>query len=135
MTKTEQIHNWLTIGFQQPTDKFSEIFYYDKKDNQFFSILITDYFLFDENLNLAKDTTSNYSAATLKVLLDRIKRIENKDITIIKLPRLGNAENSNRKDYISLEADEFIISHSINIETATIWEIEESGTIKINLKD
>lgn len=58
MTKQEQIYNWLTTGLQQPADRLSEIFYYDKRDKEFFSILVTDYFMFDENLNIAKNTTT-----------------------------------------------------------------------------
>ena len=93
MTKQEQIYNWLTTGLQQPADLLSEIFYYDKRDNEFFSILVTDYIIFDENLNVAKDTTTTYTKENLEILIERIRRIENKDISIISLPRFGNSEN------------------------------------------
>lgn len=79
-SRQEQIYNWLTTGLQQPSDRFSEIFYYDKRDNEFFSILVTDYFMFDENLNIAKDTTTTYTKENLETLIDRIRRIENKDL-------------------------------------------------------
>lgn len=135
MTKQEQIYNWLTTGLQQPADRLSEIFYYDKRDKQFFSILVTDYFVFDENLNIAKDTTTTYTKKNLEIIIDRIKRIENKDNTIISLPRLGNSINVSDTTFISQQADSFLILNSINIETATIWEVEESGTITIDLKN
>jgi hypothetical protein len=135
MTRQEQIYNWLTTGLQQPADRFSEIFYYDKRDNEFFSILVTDYFMFDENLNIAKDITTTYSKENLETLIDRIRRIENKDVAIISLPRLSNSPNTADTKFISQQTESFLNLNSINIETATIWEVEESGTITIDLKN
>lgn len=132
MSRQEQIYNWLTTGLQQPANRLSEIFYYDKRDNEFFSVLVTDYFMFDENLNVAKDTTTSYSKENLESLIDRIRRIENKDDTIISLPRLGNSKTT---EFISQQVDSFLNLNSINIETATIWEVEENGTITIDLKN
>lgn len=135
MTKQELIYNWLTSGLRQPADRLSEIFYYDKRDAEFFSILVSDYFMFDENLNVAKDTTTTYINENLEILIDRIRRIENKDVSIISLPRLGNSANVDNTEFISQQAESFLILNSINIETATIWEVEESGTITIDLKN
>jgi hypothetical protein len=135
MSRQEQIYNWLTTGLKQPSDRFSEIFYYDKRDNEFFSILVTDYFMFDENLNIAKDTTTTYTKENLETLIDRIRRIENKDVTIISLPRLGNSPNTADTEFIYQQTDSFLNLNSINIETATIWEVEDSGTITIDLKN
>ncbi len=70
MTKEEQIYNWLSIGFQQPADQLSEIFYYDKRDNEFFSVFVTDYFMFDENLNVAENTTTTYTKENLETLIN-----------------------------------------------------------------
>lgn len=135
MTKQQQIYNWLTTGLQQPADRLSEIFYYDKRDNEFFSILITDYFIFDENLNVAKDLTTNYTKKNLEILIDRIERIESKDVSVISLPRLGNSANVANTEFISQQTDSFLNLNSINIEKATIWEVEESGAITIDLKN
>ena len=135
MSKQEQIYNWLTTGLQQPSDRLSEIFYYDKRDNQFFSILVTDYFIFDENLNVAKATTTNYTKEDLEILIDRIRRIENKDVAIISLPRLNNSTSVENPELISQHVENFLLLNSINIETATIWEVEENGTITIDLKN
>ncbi len=132
MTIQEQIYNWLTTAFQQPADRFSEIFYYDKQDNTFFSLLVTDYFIFDENLNIAEDTTSAYSKENLESLVDRIRRIDNKTDTIIPLPRLGKSMDVK---LLSQQIDSFLNQNSINIETAAIWEVEDSGTITIDLKN
>ena len=135
MTRQEQIYNWLKTGLQQPSDRFSEIFYYDKRDNEFFSILVTDYFMFDENLNIAKDTTTTYTKKDLKTLIDRIKRIESKDVEIISFPRLGNSANLDNTEFISQQIESFLNLNSINVQTATIWEVEENGTITIDLNN
>lgn len=134
MNKQEQIHNWLTTGLQQPAERLSEIFYYDKRDNEFFSILVTDYFMFDENLNIAKEMTTTYTKENLDTLIDRIRRIENKDISIVPLPRFGNLTNADNTEFFSQQMESFINLNSINIEMATIWEVEECVTISIDLK-
>ena len=128
MTTQEQIYNWLVMGLQQSPVRFSEVFYYDKRDNQFFSILMTDYFLFDKNGDLAKEASSSYSENTLKLLTDRIRRI-NIDSNVIALPRLG----SEGDDYVQ-QAEAFLNLNAININESTIWEVEESGSINIKLQ-
>jgi len=128
MTIHEQIYNWLITGLQQSPVRFSEVFYYDKRDKQFFSILMTDYFLFDGNGELAKDASSTYSDATLLLLTDRIRRI-NIDPQIIAIPRLGDSDD----DYLQ-QADSFLNLNAINIDESTIWDVEESGSITLNLK-
>ncbi|MDN5283788.1 MAG: hypothetical protein JWR38_62 [Mucilaginibacter sp.] len=116
------------MGLQQSPVRFSEVFYYDKRDKQFFSILMTDYFLFDKNGDLAKDASSSYSENTLKLLTDRIRRI-NIDTNVIALPRLGDNED----DYLQ-KAETFLNLNSINIDESTIWEVEESGSINIKIE-
>jgi hypothetical protein len=127
MTVQEQIYNWLIVGLQQSPTRFSEVFYYDKRDNQFFSILLTDYLLFDKNGDLTKNATSSYSENILKLLADRVKRI-NIDNSIIALPRLGNNED----DYFQ-KAETFLNLNLININESTIWEVEESGSVNIKI--
>ena len=128
MTTQEQIYNWLITGLRQSAVRFSEVFYFDKRDNQFFSILMTDYFLFDKNGDLVQDATSSYSENTLKLLADRIRRI-NIDTNVIALPRLGDNED----DYLQ-KAETFLNLNSINIDESTIWEVEESGLINIKIE-
>jgi hypothetical protein len=128
MTTQEQIYNWLITGLQQSPVKFTEVFYYDKRDKQFFSILMTDYFLFDQNGEIAQDVSCTYSKTTLLLLTDRIRRI-NIDPQIIAIPRLGDTD----EDYLQ-HADSFLNLNSINIDNSTIWDVEESGSITLNLK-
>lgn len=88
----EEIYNWLMTGIQQPVDRIKELFYFDKRDKEFFSVLVTDYFLFDENLNVSDKVTSSYLPRTLEKLVEKVRRIEDKNIDIIALPRLGRSD-------------------------------------------
>jgi len=134
ITKEEQIENWLKIGFTQPENLLSEIFYYDKRDNQFFSILISDYFQFDEDYNIPKNANSSYSDDILAVLADRLKRIENDDKFIIPLERTREDED-NTAEYLNQKMETFLNLNAINITTATIWEVDQIGSITFKLVD
>lgn len=131
MTSKETLLNWLTIGFQQPADRLSELFYFDKRDDQFFSVLVTDYFLFDDELNLANDATSSYSKQSLTSLQDRIRRIESKDLDVLAIPRLGQIEERE----IQIQMKFFLQTNNIDLGTVTIWETEDNGTITINVTE
>ncbi len=121
MSRREQIYNWLTTVLQQPADRLSEIFYYDKRDNEFFSILVTDYFIFDKNLNVTENKVTTYTKENLETLIDRIRRIENKDVKIFFLPWMGISPNTADTKFISKQTYNFLNLNSIKIETATIW--------------
>jgi hypothetical protein len=128
LTYHEQVKNWLQIAFSQSNEKLSEIFYYDIMNKQFFSILITDYFHFDENFNIPKNTKSSYSNEILKLLKERIMKIENNDSNIIPIPRLG-------KNILNFDKDisDFLERNKITIEATSIWEIDKIGNVTINL--
>ena len=133
-TLEERIYNWLKIGFLQPSERISESFYFDKRDNQFFSILISDYFHFDEDYNIPKNATSSYPENVLKLLADRMMRIENDDKSIISLSRTNKEENTS-DIYLDQKIETFLNLNSIDIKTATIWDIDTIGSVTINLKD
>ena len=84
MTQQEQITNWLTFAFTP--SKSSESFYFDSKDNQFFSVMLLDYMMINEKFELDEKTTVTCSPETIKTLLDRMKRIDNKDASIVLIP-------------------------------------------------
>lgn len=130
ITYHEQVQNWLQIAFSHSNEKFSEIFYYDIMNKQFFSILITDYFHFDENFNIPKNTKSSYSNEILKLLKERILKIENNAPDIIPIPRLGNNILN-----LNEEISGFLKRNKITIESTTIWEIDEKGNVTINLSN
>ncbi|GAA3592891.1 UPF0158 family protein [Flavivirga amylovorans] len=89
MDNENQVLNWLMIGISQSPFSLNEVFYLDKKINEFFSILATDYFMLDDNFNLAKNTSTSYSKKNENDLINRIQRIENNDNQIIEVPRLS----------------------------------------------
>lgn len=126
----EQIENWLNIGLSQSPDKISETFYFDKRDNHFFTILVSDYFLFDEGFEINKNTSSNYSDANLKLLIDRLKRIDEDANSIIDLPRFGELSD----EELLSKIDSFLNLNAINLESTSLWEIEESGDVTIDLR-
>lgn len=95
MIPSTQILNWLTIGFEQPTGSLTENFYYDKRNNEFFSIMAVDYFMLGENMNIADNVTTNYSKTQENSLVGRMKRIENNDPTIISIPRITLEDRKN----------------------------------------
>ena len=119
MTQQEQINNWLISAFTSRLKKMSEFFYYDRRDDQFFSILVMDYFIVDENFEVPKEATISYSTDTFKVLTDRMRRIDNEDSGILSIP----LANENRE--VQEQIDQFLNLNSINIDTATIWETED----------
>jgi len=130
----EEIYNWLKIAFSQPSEKIAELFYFDKRDNQFFSILISDYFHFDENYNIPKNATSSYPENILKLLADRMIRIENDDQSIVALSRTNKEENTS-DEYVDQKIKTFLNLNSIDIKTTTIWDIDTTGSVTINLKE
>ena len=87
-----QILNWLMIGISQSPNSLNESFYFDKKEEKFFSILVTDYFMLDENLDVARDTTTTYSQESQDQLVSLIKRIDKNDRDILCIPRLTHNE-------------------------------------------
>lgn len=108
MNYESRLLNWLRIALSQSPNLLSESFYYDKENQEFFSILITDYFMFDEKLEIDKSVTTSYSEENLKKIVKKIKRIENNDKSIIAIPRLTNQK---RKAIL----DNFIESLPINL--------------------
>lgn len=119
MTRQEQINNWLTSAFTSGSTKMSEFFYYDRRDNQFFSILQMDHFIVDEKFEVAKDVSVSYSADTIKLLTDRMKRIDSEHSDILSIPLAD--ENGSVQEQI----DTFLNLNSIDIDTATIWDTED----------
>ena len=79
MSENSQIIHWIMIGIQQELNDQSELFYFDKKEKQFFSILHIDYLLFDQNLNIIEDISLYYTKEELNLLRKRIKKNRKKN--------------------------------------------------------
>ncbi len=119
----EQIYNWLSSAFNNGPERFSEFFYYDRTDHQFFSILLIDYFMFDKNFNVPKDTNVSYSAENIYILANRMKRIDQNDPTILAIP-LKHSEIP-----LQEQIDRFLNLNAINIDTVTIWLPEDTSIV------
>lgn len=97
-------YRWLELAFSEQIDRLNESYYFDRRDNEFFSIFITDYFLTDTS-STDEYPGNPYSAAELQTLTERIKRLEFKDTSILSVPRLTVDE---RKKMM----EDFLESHS-----------------------
>lgn len=78
-----------------------------------------DYFMVDEKFEVAKDVSVSYSADTIKLLTDRMKRIDSEHSDILSIP-LADESGS-----VQEQIDRFLNLNSIDIDTATIWETED----------
>jgi hypothetical protein len=147
MVPVTQILNWLAIGFELPTGSLTELFYYDKRDSEFFSVMAVDYFMLDEHMNVASNVTTNYSKTQEATLVDRMKRIENKDPAIIFIPRItledrktfmeqfvGSLDNTNLVEVLTeqIQKQDYKSKFDFHFsdETATVakqkWESEKN---------
>jgi hypothetical protein len=80
------LYNWFGYALTEQVDLMNERYYFDIRDNQFFSIFITDWFLIKDP---GDGIESPYTTSEFLLLEDRIGRIEKKDETIIPVPRLS----------------------------------------------
>lgn len=134
MAGKEEVIHWLTQGMQKSAARLFEGFYYDKRDCEFFEIINIDYFMLDENLNVAEDVSTTYSKKDQLIISDRIKRIDVKDQSIIEVPRFGETENGNNIEFISEQIENFLNSNSIGYKNSTIWEPEGGLEVSVSTK-
>lgn len=119
----EQLHNWLSSAFSNGSQGFSEFFYYDRLNHEFFSILLIDYFIFDKNFNIPPGTNTSYSPENIRILADRMKRIAADDSSILSIP----LANSNIP--LQQQIDTFLNLNAINTDTAAIWLPEDTSVV------
>ena len=96
-------YRWLELAFSEQVDRLNEGYYFDRQDNEFFSIFITDYFLTDTS-STDNFPDNPYLTAELQTLTERIKRLKLHDTLILSIPRLSVNE---RKQMMQ----EFLESH------------------------
>lgn len=80
-------YSWLELALSEQVDRVNESYYFDRRDNEFFSVFITDYFLTDPS-STDNYPYSPYSATELEKLTERIERLELHDTLILSIPRL-----------------------------------------------
>lgn len=118
MTQNSIIKDWITVAIQQPSDDQLELFYYDKSNNEFFSIFILDHYLFDKKNNLIEGISIYYSTEELKILKDRFKRIFNRTSSIVVLPKYGIIDDFEIRDQL---IESFLTENKINPNSSKIF--------------
>jgi hypothetical protein len=104
MSVSYSIYDWLQTAFTEPVNRINESYFFDKRDHQFYSVFITDYFLIDPHeQNDYPD--SPYSTEELALLSERINRQENNVPSILDLPRLTIEE---RKELMQKFLDQYL---------------------------
>jgi hypothetical protein len=124
MSTLFEIRNWLEIAFCEPVDRINESYYFDKRNCEFFSVFITDYFLTDPN-DIEEYADSPYSKEELATLFERIERIEDNSTFLISIPSLTVQE---RKEMMYL----FVETHN-SLDKNELQIIVESENGRTNL--
>jgi hypothetical protein len=119
---SKQLIGWIEIGLMQEPEQGSEYFYFDKSHNHFFSVLSSDYLLFDSTFERVSHIPSEYTEISLIELQDKLKRFSTSDSTIVAIPRLGQTIED-----FPTEVNKFLAENSIDIESATLWIPESTG--------
>jgi hypothetical protein len=105
MSSLHDKYRWLQTAFTEHFDSINESYYYDKQNNEFFSVFITDYFLTDPNSTEQFADNSN-SKAELQILRERIERVEQNHASILIIPRLTIADRKQMMhDFIAQNSD------------------------------
>lgn len=136
-TYKEQILNWLKIAFTQVGKKPSEDFFYDKRDNQFFSTLLLDYLMFEDDFSLSPGVTTTFTDEEILQLSDRLKRIKNSSPDILPIPKSSKSHmsqlNPGDEKIIAIEIEDFLSVNNISLENVSIWETGGQASIEIKI--
>lgn len=125
MSTRHDKYEWLELAFSEQVERINESFYFDKKDNEFFSVFITDYFLTDPS-SIEDYPDNPYSPKEINILAERIKRLELNDKLILSIPRLTVAE---RKEMMQ----EFILNRSYLSDISNLQKTVDSENGRTNL--
>ena len=109
MENREKIINWIGISLAQAPGNLTELFYFDKEKQLFFSIHILDYLMLDEELEINPAANVSYSKKTQLEIVEWIKRLEKKDSSIISVPQKGLIDDKLKE----IEAVEFLNEHEL----------------------
>ena len=117
MNEALQLKNWIIFAIQQSQEDNSEKYYYDRKNQEFFSVMVIDLFLFDHKMNVINNISPYYTKDDLKSLKDRLRRIKAKKSSVIELPKYDLIQNpSEIEEKINL----FLTENKINLKESTL---------------
>lgn len=119
MNSTTHLFSWILYAVQQSPNESSEFYYFDTTNQEFFSVLTLDLFLFDQKLNPIEGISLYYTYEELIQLKDRLKRIKQKKRSIIPLPRIGI--QADQEELIKTVTD-FLQQNTIDIQKITLSE-------------
>lgn len=128
MNLQQALNYWIQYAVQQSTDEQSELFYFDKKNNEFFSILSIDNYLFDKKLNSIPGISLYYTTEELSQLKERFKKIKSKKNSIIVLPRKGIQSDPSELTAI---IDTFLSVHKIDLKTCSLSETVQKEPVPL----
>jgi hypothetical protein len=119
MRKDAVLLNWLMVAFQQAVENKTEHYYFDKQNEEFFSIHLLDLFLLEENRIEQHKLAPQCTEQELIIRNKRIQLIQSQHSSIVQLPRYGMfADQLVLTEKIEL----FLIDHGINIKNASLFE-------------
>ncbi len=122
-----KLFNWLKIAFQQPIDNNLECFYYDKKLNVFFSITLLEKLLIDDKFKINYSISTYYTIEELEKIRKWIKKIKNKNESIILIQSYGIfQEEGELIDIIN----SFLFKNAIRLSNSTLFEVYQKELVQ-----
>ena len=122
-----KLFNWLKIAFQQPIDNNLECFYYDKKLNVFFSITLLETILIDEKFKINYYISTYYTIEELEKIRKWIKKIKNKNESIILIPSYGIFQEEGE---LIDKINSFLFKNAIRLSNSTLFEVFQREEIQ-----
>ena len=129
MENRDRIINWISISLSQAPNSLTESFYFDHKKQIFFSIHAVDYFMLNENLEIDPSVKASYSKENQQEIEDWVKRLEENDSSIIRVPQKGFTDDKLKE----IDAIAFINENKIDCDKAILWEVESKVSIGFDL--
>lgn len=102
--RNTKLLEWLQFAFEEPVDRLNECYYFDRNNNEFFSVFITDYIL---TAGDGEITEMPYSPEELATLKERLDRLEINDPDILMVRRLSSEERKEMMhDFLSFSGNQ-----------------------------
>lgn len=142
MNTENPIRNWLYIAFMEPENRLNESFYFDRRNNVFYSVFITDYWLTDPDSDLEL-LDAPYTSAELATLSERIDRQEDGSPFILSIPRLTEEDRAvlvgyapeEQQAFVQGKIDSFCNLNGIDLTTCFLWTQKKLTAYTINIKE
>ena len=121
------LFHWLKIAFQQPLDNNLECFYFDNKLNIFFSITLLEKLLIDKKFKINYSLSTYYTKEELEKIRKWIKKIKNKNESIILIPSYGIFQE---EEELIETINSFLFKNAIRLSNSTFFEVFQRESIQ-----